>query len=247
MSALLNQILIVLSDTTHPGNIGAAARAMKTMGLGRLALVSPRNFPSAEVTARAAGADDVLAAAAVFDTLKQAVAGCGLVYATSARRRGIAWPVLDPAEAARQVADHAARGTQAAIVFGQERAGLSNADLESCNGMIRIPTNPEFRSLNLASAVQLVCYELRRATGETKVATTPVTADEEPVTAAAMEEFYQQLERTLLDIGFLDPDRPRHLMRRMRRLFNRTQLDLNEYNILRGILAAVQRRARGAD
>lgn len=245
---MLDRVSIVLVNITHPGNIGAAARAMKTMGLTRLALVSPKNFPSAEITARAAGADDVLASSAVFDTLKEAVADCGLVYATSARRRGIPWPVLEPSLAARNIAAHVGNGAKAAIIFGRERTGLSNADMESCNGVIRIPTNPEFPSLNIASAVQLVCYELLCLTNETGEGRPAHLKATPQATAAEMEEFYEHLERALLDIGFMDPDRPRRLMHRLRRLFNRAQLDMNEYNILRGILAAAQRRAaKGSD
>lgn len=233
------QVKIVLVNTTHPGNIGAAARAMKTMGLEQLALVSPRHFPSAECTARAAGADDILARAAVFPSVEEAVADCGLVFGTSARTRSIAWPEVTPETAATQIAGTAGGG--AAVLFGRESSGLSNEELEICHAMIRIPTNAEFASLNIASAVQIICYEiskqyLARETGSGEGAESPATTKE-------MEYLYEHFEQTLIDIGYLDPEKPRRLMRRIRRLFNRARPDSNEYNILRGILTAVQKAA----
>lgn len=237
------RVCIVLVETTHPGNIGACARAMKTMGVSNLRLVSPRQFPSAEVTARAAGADDILARTQVHESLQSAVADCGLVLATSARERSIPWPVLDAERAAARIAAAAQGETRAAVVFGRESSGLSNAELELCHGMIRIPTAAGFSSLNIAAAVQIICYELRKLMADT----TPAVADtkSEPANAAQMEQFYAHLEQCLIDIGFHDPDDPRRLMRRLRRLFNRAQPDMNEYNILRGILAAMQERVRG--
>ena len=266
-------IKIVLVNTTHPGNIGAAARAMKTMGLEQLALVAPRHFPSAECTARAAGADDVLARARVFSSVEEAVADCELVFGTSARTRSIAWPEVTPETAAAQVIDHAGAGSGAAVLFGRESSGLSNEELETCHAMIRIPTNAEFASLNLAQAVQIICYEIgkQRLAGETGsgdgLKSVPVRTGgrsgapgmdprlhhagtdfnpspgddaESPVTAGEMEYFYEHFEQTLTDIGYLNPEKPRRLMRRIRRLFNRARLDGNEYNILRGILTAIQ-------
>ena len=228
------KVKIVLVNTTHPGNIGAAARAMKTMGLDQLALVAPRHFPSAECTARAAGADDILARAAVFPSVEEAVADCGLVFGTSARTRSIAWPEVTPETAATQIAGTAGG---AAVLFGRESSGLSNEELEICHAMIRIPTNPEFASLNIASAVQIICYEiskqyLAREAGGGEGAESPATTRE-------MEYLYEHIEQTLIDIGYLDPEKPRRLMRRIRRLFNRARLDSNEYNILRGILTAI--------
>lgn len=237
-----DHIRIVLVATTHPGNIGAAARAMKTMGFADLRLVRPKIFPGAEVTARAAGADDVLARAQVVDTLAQAVADCGLVLATTARTRGLAWPEVSPADGAARVLAAALVRTPVALVFGNERSGLSNEELESCHGAIRIPTSPGYSSLNLASAVQVLCYELRRQLPDAVLpAPEPEAA---PATGEQMEQFYRHLEQCLVDIGFYDPDKPMLLMRRLKRLFNRAQLDANEYNILRGILAAAQQAAR---
>ena len=233
------KVKIVLVNTTHPGNIGAAARAMKTMGLDQLALVAPRHFPSAECTARAAGADDILARAAVFPSVEEAVADCGLVFGTSARTRSITWPEVTPETAATQIAGTAGGG--AAVLFGRESSGLSNEELEICHAMIRIPTNAEFASLNIASAVQIICYEiskqyLARETGSGDA--------ESPATTREMEYLYEHIEQTLIDIGYLDPEKPRRLMRRIRRLFNRARLDSNEYNILRGILTAIKNRGK---
>ncbi|MBI2995064.1 MAG: RNA methyltransferase [Gammaproteobacteria bacterium] len=239
---MMERVHLVLVGTTHPGNIGACARAMKAMGITSLRLVSPRQFPSAEVTARAAGADDVLARAQVHETLAAAVADCGLVLATSARERSIPWPRIDAEDAAARIAAAARGGTHAAIVFGRESSGLSNEELELCHGMIRIPTAADFSSLNIASAAQIVCYELHKLSpGE---AADVAETKSEPASAAQMDQFYAHLEQCLIGVGFLDPEDPRRLMRRMRRLFNRAQPDINEYNILRGILAAIQAQLR---
>ena len=233
------KVKIVLVNTTHPGNIGAAARAMKTMGLDQLALVAPRHFPSAECTARAAGADDILARAAVFPSVEEAVADCGLVFGTSARTRSITWPEVTPETAATQIAGTASGG--AAVLFGRESSGLSNEELEICHAMIRIPTNAEFASLNIASAVQIICYEISKQ----YLALEAGSGDaESPATTREMEYLYEHIEQTLIDIGYLDPEKPRRLMRRIRRLFNRARLDSNEYNILRGILTAIKNRGK---
>jgi TrmH family RNA methyltransferase len=234
---------VVLVGTTHPGNIGAVARAMKTMGFASLRLVNPKVFPSAEVTALAAGADDVLYATRVFDSLSAAIADCGVVLATSARVRGIPWPELDAEAGAAALVERARQAVHCALVFGRESSGLSNEELELCQGMIRIPANPEFSSLNIASAVQLICYELRKSL-HGRVAPADPERVIPPATAEQMERLHEHLAGTLAQIGFLDPDDPRRLPHRLRRLFNRAAPDQNEYNILRGILAAVQRAAR---
>jgi len=245
MSArILENTHIVLVATTHPGNIGAAARAMKTMGMHSLRLVRPKIFPGAEVTARAAGADDVLARTRVVDSLPAAVADCGLVLASSARTRGLAWPEMTPAQGVTHIMAAALAGTQVAVVFGNERSGLSNEELESCQGAIRIPTADGYSSLNLAAAVQVICYELRK---QACAGTVDAVEPEAPAaTGAQLELLYRHLEQCLVDIGFYDPAKPMLLMRRLKRLFNRAQLDANEYNILRGILAAAQQTARDA-
>lgn len=237
--SIISHIRIILAGTTHPGNIGAAARAMKTMGLRNLYLVVPKVFPSAEATARAAGADDILENAVLCDSLFDAVRDCTLVFGTSARERSISWPVVEPGEAAEQAIACASGSENTAFVFGRESIGLTNEELNACNRIISIPCNPDFSSLNLASAVQVICYELRKSMQTSEPASSR-NEDYQPVTTEEMALFYEHLERTLVDIEFLDPDKPRRLMRRLRRLFNRAELDRNEYNILRGILSAVQ-------
>jgi TrmH family RNA methyltransferase len=233
-------IRIVLVGTTHPGNIGAVARAMKNMGLHDLALVAPRYFPHPEASARASGADDVLDKAAVYDSLAAAVADCVYVTGASARSRAINWPCLDARDAAARLVRESAEGPVAAV-FGPEKTGLSNADLDICDSLLSIPSNPEFSSLNLAMAVQVVTYEIRAAVAEKPAGYQP---DAPLATSKDLEHFYEHLERSLLALGFLDPDNPRHLMRRLRRLFVRARPDQNEVNILRGILSAVDRVVR---
>ena len=237
----LDRIRIVLSGTTHPGNIGAAARAMKTMGLGRLVLVAPKLFPCAEATARASGADDILANALVYDTLRDAVSDCVMVYGTSARLRTLSAPLVEPEQAAAGLLEYAGRSADVAIVFGRERTGLTNEELDLCHKMVVIPSNPDFSSLNLAAAVQIICYELCKQVQSGKVIS-PVGDPEwsAPVSAEALDHFYTHLDEVMVQTGFLDPLKPRRLMRRLKQLFNRTNMDQNEYNILRGILTSVQ-------
>ena len=234
-------IRIVLVGTTHPGNIGAVARAMKNMGVMDLALVNPRYFPDKEATARASGADDLLQAATVTENLEDAIADCVYVVGASARSRAIAWPCLEPKDCAARLVAESARGCVAAV-FGPEQSGLSNEDLDRCDALLTIPANPEFSSLNLAMAVQVLTYELRSAKSDKPVA---YEYDAPLATSRELELFYEHLQRVLTDIRFLDPDNPRHLMRRLRRLFIRARPDQNEVNILRGILTAVD-RSRGS-
>ena len=240
---LLQGVRIVLVEPTHPGNIGAAARAMKAMGLEHLCLVAPARFPSAEATARAAGADDVLHAARVVDSVDEAVADCGLVLGTTARVRRIEWSVIDPREAARRAVGRSAR-TPVAVLFGRESAGLTNVELDRCHALIRIPAAERFSSLNVAAAVQIVAYEVRTAAGGPGVAAAPAQAP--AATAEELEGFYRHLEETLVRIGYLDPAAPKLLMRRLRRLFSRAGPDRAEVNILRGILTATTRASAGA-
>ena len=237
----LSNIRIILLNTTHPGNIGAAARAMKNMCLENLVLVSPREFPSEEATARAAGADDLLAHARVCASLDEALQGCRLVIGSSARSRTIAWPKLDlPAAAARLVSE-AVTG-EVALLFGTERTGLTNDELDRCHFLTAIPANPAFSSLNLAGAVQVLAYELYRvALGSVSTEEDKSANRDAPLASAEdLQRLYQHLEETLVQIQFLDPHNPRKLMRRLTRLYNRARLDSNELNILRGILTAVQ-------
>lgn len=229
-------IRFILCEPSHPGNIGAAARAMKTMGFSQLVLVDPpEGHPDPAARARASGALDVLEAAVVRSSLAEAVADCGLVIGASARHRRLGIAELEPRECAQQLLAAAASGP-VALVFGTERSGLSNAQLDLCHALVSIPANPEYTSLNLAAAVQLLAWELREAQGTT-LDTPP--AESPPATIEDMEIFYEHLQRVLDASGFLDPGNPRQLMRRLRRLFNRTRLDQNELNILRGILASL--------
>lgn len=243
-------VRIVLVDTAHPGNLGAAARAMKNMALNDLALVRPKAFPSDEATARASGADDVLARAKVVETLDEAVADCSLVVGTTSRSRAYHWNVFDVRAAAERITAATPSETSArpvAVLFGSERFGLTNDELTRCNWLIRIPANPEYESLNLAMAVQLICYELFMARG----AQVPQSERETPLANAGdVERLYAHLDEVLKEIDFVDRTQSgSHLMGRFRRLFGRVELDQNEVNILRGFLTAVQgkRRTAGGD
>ena len=232
---------IVLVGTTHPGNIGAVARAMKNMGLHDLALVNPRFFPHEEATARASGATDILDNALVVETLADALADCIYVAGASARSRTISWPSMGPRDCAERMIRESENGNVAAV-FGPEKTGLHNDDLDLCHTLLTIPTDPGFSSLNLAMAVQVLAYELRVASF---VDAGPAFESESPpATAEEMEHFYGHLERVLEELRFLDPKNPRHLMRRLRRLFIRARPDKNEVNILRGILTAVDQSRR---
>ena len=234
----LSRIRIVLINTTHPGNIGAAARAMKVMGLSSLHLVTPKIYPNAEATAMASGADDVLQTAVVHDSLDSALDGCALVLGTSARMRSLPMPMLDARRAAGQALQESAK-REVAVLFGRERYGLTNEEMQRCQFLVNIPSNPAYSSLNLAQAVQIIGYELRvAAQGFSDISVPPI--DWEPVDDRQMEGLFEHLEQTLLDIRFLNPKQPKRLMMRLRRLFNRARPDQNEINILRGILKASQ-------
>ena len=242
--AMFENIRIVMVNTSHPGNIGAAARAMKNMGLQSLYLVEPKVFPSAEATARASGADDLLAQAVVCNSLDEAVAGCTLVVGASARLRSISWPQLDPRQCAARVVEECV-DAPVAVVFGREHSGLTNAELSRCHYLVNIPTNPEYPSLNIAAAIQVIAYELRmtQEAGGKVVAAESKSADVELATMEEVERFYQHLEEVMVASGFLDPAKPKFLMHRLRRVYNRARLEKQELNILRGILTAVQKQA----
>ncbi|MCP5142042.1 MAG: RNA methyltransferase [Gammaproteobacteria bacterium] len=242
MNDFLSRVRIVLVETSHPGNIGGAARAMKTMGLSRLVLVNPNGFPGAEATARASGADDILARATVTDSLAAALAGCHVVIGTSARLRSLSWPQLNPRECGERIATASAEG-EVALVFGREKSGLTNAELEQCRYLVHIPSNPEYQSLNLAAAVQVLSYEIATAFGYGGQPREVGDAGGAPATADEIEGMFAHMEQTLVGIGYLDPANPRHLMRRLRRLFNRVELSHEEVNILRGICRSSQRAA----
>lgn len=254
---VLNRIRIVMINTSDSGNIGAAARAMKTMGLSQLCLVKPKEFPTAKATARASGAADVLHQARVVETLDEALADCQMVLGASARMRTIPWPLMTPREAAELVMKEPnENGADIAIVFGREDAGLTNEELRRCHYHIYIPGNEAYSVLNVASAIQVISYEMRMAAlaletaePEMKKGSTEMPMmfggwDEPLVTAEDMERFLVHLEQTLIDIGFFDPTNPKQLMTRARRLFMRTRMDRLEMNLMRGVLSTMQKRIK---
>jgi tRNA (cytidine32/uridine32-2'-O)-methyltransferase len=239
-----SKIRIVLVETSHPGNIGAAARAMLNMGLGRLVLVNPRHWPAQEALSMAASALQVLDDAIVVSSLKEAIADCQVVIGTSARLRNMPIPMLDPAAAASMVCEDLS-GKEVALVFGREISGLSNEELHLCHYHVHIPVNPECSSLNLAAAVLVLCYELRKAAlpgSGSLIAATEVAAewDQQAATAGELERYFEHLEKVLIRLHFLDPSNPRLLLRRLRRLYQRIHPDRMEINILRGILSATE-------
>lgn len=241
----LQNIRVVMIETTHPGNIGAGARAMKTMGLSNLALVRPQGYPCVEATARAAGADDILANAVVVDDLEAALEGCIFVMGTSARLRSLAWPVLGPREAAQKMGEESLSG-EVALVFGTERTGLTNDEMARCHMLVNIPTNPDYSSLNVASAVQVLSYEMRMQSlnvGAAPLVDAPADDNHrtQPATSEQMEGYFEHLERLMAETGFSNPENPGRLMPRLRRLYNRARPTFEEVNILRGILTSAQK------
>jgi TrmH family RNA methyltransferase len=242
----LSAIRIVLVEPSHPGNVGAVARAMKNMALSELVLVRPKSFPHPEATARASGADDVLAAARVTTTVADALADVGFVAATTSRPRDQNFRALDLHDAAARVFEMSARGP-AAVLFGAERTGLTNEELALAHLLIRIPANPAYPSLNLSMAVQLLTYELFRAAGS-PASDRPLSESPVPLAPGAdMERFYAHLQQVMDEVDFKDRTiGGTHLMTRVRRLFQRCEMDQNEVNILRGILTSVQKKRRAA-
>ena len=240
---MLDRVRIVLSHTSHPGNIGAAARAMKTMGLSRLVLVNPKSFPDPEAVSRAVGADDILDRAMVCSSLDEALSGCVFAVAASARHRSLGPAPMQARESGPVVLERAAEGA-VALVFGNETAGLSNEEVQRCQATVFIPANPEYTSLNLGAAVQLLCYELRLAAfaGRPPVVTKTVPFASPLATNDDVERFYAHLERVMIATEFLDPAQPKRLMPKLRRLFGRAELERDEINILRGILDAVEKK-----
>jgi tRNA (cytidine32/uridine32-2'-O)-methyltransferase len=237
------RIRVVLVGTQHPGNIGSAARAIKTMGLSQLVLVEPERYPHREADALAAGADDVLANAAVFGSLAEAVADCRLVLGCTARDRRIALRQYTPREAAAQAAGTAREAGEVALLFGRERTGLSNEELQLCHAAVHIPANPDYSSLNLAMAVQVLAYELRLALLDSLPAS-PQEPRDPPASHAQLEGLFAQLADTLDAIDFHKGRAPESAMRKLRRLFLRAALDEREVRLLRGVLADAQRMAR---
>lgn len=260
VAAHLSHVRIVMVNTTLPANIGSALRAMKTMGLNKLVLVAPKTYPHPDIDALAAGAQDLIEKIEIVDTLEQAIQDCHLVFGTSARSRTIPWPLLDVRPAAKEALQAATQQQNIAIVFGREDRGLTNEELALANYHLTIPVNPEYGVLNVAQAIQVICYELRMAALEQNTQQMTVVPDDhmqlkqqqsmewdEPlVTQKQMEEFYPHLEKMLTEIEFLDPNNPRLLPLRLRRLFGRIQLDRMEYHLLRGIFSRVQALAKGS-
>ncbi|MEQ5766547.1 RNA methyltransferase [Halomonas sp. H33-56] len=257
---MLERIRIVLIGTSHPGNIGATARAMHNMGLADLALVAPRcEVITADSVSRASGADALVHDARVVDSLEQAVTDCTLVVGASARSRTLPWPMITPRELGERLpAELATPEARIALVFGREDSGLSNAELQRCHAHVHIPTNPDFSSLNLAAAVQVLAYECRlawlaQAQTQTQTQTQnkpgPAQDDEEEAQPLAsheeLEHYFAHLERALITIGFHDPAKPRQLMARLRRVILRSRPERMELNILRGILSATEKAAGG--
>lgn len=236
----LDRIRVVLSRTTHPGNIGAAARAMKTMGLDKLWLVAPEAFPDPVADARASGADDLLAGAQVVSSLQEALADTVFAAAVTARRRELSMPRMHAREAATVIVDHTAEG-EVALVFGNETSGLTNEEVNLCSLPVSIPTNPDFSSLNLGAAVQLLCYEVRLAALQP-----PPPDDPRPefATHEQFEGFIAHLEHAVTASGFHDPANPKRLLPRMRRMFNRIRLEKEEVAILRGMLTTFEQHKR---
>jgi TrmH family RNA methyltransferase len=245
---MLPNIRIVLMNTSEPGNIGGVARAMKNMCLEHLVLVDPMQFPHAKATARASGADDLLARATVCQSLDEAIAGCGLVLGASARLRRLSWPIVDARQCAAKALSEA-KQTPVAIVFGREHSGLTNEELERCHYLVHIPSNEAYSSLNIAAAVQVIAYELmmaaQHAAPSSPASDAPGLPQEQPATAAEMQGFFEHLFVVLSDIGFLNTDHPRKMSRRLKRLFIKAQLEKVEVNILRGILSTVQKKLAG--
>ena len=238
---LFPNLSIVLVETSHPGNVGAAARAMKNMGVTEMTLVRPKEFPSEKAKARAVSAADVLENARVVDSVEEAIVDCHLVIGTSARDRRIPWLMLDPKGCGAKVVAEQAVGHKVAILFGREDRGLSNEELQQCHFHVNIPTGEAYSSLNLSMAVQVICYELLQAKQG------PVTDqrwDIDYASAGNMQHLYKHLEETMIQVGFHDPETPRQLLSRVRRLFNRIRPDQMEINILRGFLTAVNRLSK---
>ena len=245
-TSLFHRLCFVLVETSHPGNIGAVARAMKTMGFSQLILVNPR-FPDVtgqeEAIAFASGAQDILANARIVKSIDEALEGCNFAAALSARLREFSPPIATPRALAAQLA--ASDGLNAALVFGNERYGLPNEAVEKCNVLINIPANPDYSSLNLAQAVQVLAYECRLAACGDTLPATPVGFQGDAAGVAQIDGMYAHLEQALVAIDFLDPDNPKKLMPRLRRLFSRTQLEAEEVNILRGIARQILLKVRG--
>lgn len=242
---LLKNIRIILVNTSHPGNIGAAARAMKNMGLSRLTLIDPKHYPSLEAISRSVGAIDILDNVTIAKDLNEAISDCAWVAGTSARLRTIEWPILEPRECVQKSLEHIEQG-DIAIVFGRENSGLTNEEMEKCNALLHIPTNPDFSSLNLAAAVQVVCYEYRMALTENKIKKHRGNKHRYDALANStqLDGMYGHLHDALNYMGFFGTNNPDIVMRRLKGLFNRAGTTQRELSIVRGICSAIQDKKR---
>lgn len=255
---MYSNVRIIMMNTSHPGNIGAVARAMKNMGLTDLWLVSPKSFPDIVAERRASGAKDILGNATVVETFDEAIDDCVSVIGASARGRKLPWPVMNPrdcAEKVRSFAKSSSDNKMVAIVFGQEDRGLSNEELQRCNYHVHIPTNPDYSSLNVAMALQVVAYELRMdyllysGLGDVSETTSTLSPeddgwDEQAATVDDVEGLVQHMEKVMTDVDFFDPDKPRQLIPRLRRLYQRCSMDKIEVNIMRGFLTAITKATK---
>jgi tRNA (cytidine32/uridine32-2'-O)-methyltransferase len=244
-SDFLEKIRIVLIKPTEPGNIGSAARAMKTMGISELVLVQPKEFPSAKATARASGADDLLANALVVESLESALQGCDLVMGTSARLRDLPWPLLAPREAAHRARQLEVSDGRIAVVFGSERSGMTNEEMDQCHFQIYIPTSEKYSSLNLAASVQVICYELRLAQLSTDTKGLHDESQEELASREQLDQFYRHWFDVMQRVGYYRPEQPKLLRRRIRRMFNRLMMVKSEVQIMRGFLSMIEKKLDG--
>ncbi len=248
---MLNSIRIVMLRTWHPGNIGSALRAMKTMGLTRLILVEPNQWPHEDATTMAAGAGDMLENVEVVNSLEEAIDGCNLVVGTSARSRSFPWPMLTARRCGEQLVKEARTG-EVALVFGQETSGMTNEELQQCHFHVSVDANPDYPVLNVASAIQILCYEIRQAyLAQSATEGSATEESKEPKEDSVpypdtrqMEQFYEQLELALGDIQFIIRQHPGKIMTKLRRLFNRARPEQEEMNILRGVLSRVRQNAK---
>ncbi len=237
---MLERVKVVLVGTTHSGNIGSAARAMKVMGLSQMVLVDPQCQVDAQAIALAAGASDIALNAQIYPTLEAAVADCGLVVGTSARSRTLEWPMLEPRECGEKLISEANQHS-VAMVFGRERTGLTNDELQLCHYHVCVPANPEYSSLNLAMAVQLLSYEVRMAYLALQQSSQSSTLQEEYPRHQELERFYAHLEQVIMQTEFISAQQPGQVMNKLRRMFTRARPEAQEINILRGILTSVQK------
>lgn len=247
---MLDNVHIVMVNTTHSGNIGAAARAMKNMGLSKLVLVDPIAKIDEDALQRSSGALDILDNVKIVKTLAEGIADCGLVVGTSARSRHVPWPLQTPRQCAAKAREVIPAGNQVAVVFGRESRGLTNDELHQCNAHVHIPTDPQFSSLNIAAAIQLLCYEMRLALEPDAIPsnTTDVWGIEWDYPLATHEQIQglmQHYEKVLLEIGFIKPHTGTQLMAKVARIYQRAGLDQSEVNLLRGILKATAKHSQG--